>query len=182
MSLNNEIIPDFDSESDESLKISLKVITEAPRTILIDLNGTIHTYNCNFFNSQISKILQAGYINLIFSCENLTYIASTGIGSFTSFLKILRTRGGKIVFLKIQQKVYEVFQLLGFSQFFNIEEELSEAIKIILKQKEEPEIFPKIISCPICTKQLTAKKPGKFRCPTCKSVISISDRGFTELV
>ena len=35
-----------------------------------------------------------------------------------------------LVLLEIQPKVYEVFQLLGFSQFFNIKDNLDEALCI----------------------------------------------------
>ena len=128
MSGNNLIIPDFDSQTDDNLKLSLQKITEVPNTILITLNGNINTYNSNFFQNQISKIVDSGFINLIFLCEDLSYISSTGIGSFTTFLKLLRTKGGGIVLLKIQPKVYEVFQLLGFAQFFFIENSLEQAI------------------------------------------------------
>ena len=37
-------------------------------------------------------------------------------------------RGGDLVLLEIQPKVYEVFQLLGFSQFFNIKDNLNDAV------------------------------------------------------
>ena len=66
-------------------------------------------------------------LRLIFNCGGLNYVSSTGIGSFTAFLKAVKPRGGDIVLLEIQPKVYEVFQLLGFSQFFNIKDNLEEA-------------------------------------------------------
>ena len=72
MSGNNLIIPDFDSQTDDNLKLSLQKITEVPNTILITLNGNINTYNSNFFQNQISKIVDSGFINLIFLFEDLS--------------------------------------------------------------------------------------------------------------
>ena len=182
MSGNNLIIPDFDSQTDDNLKLSLQKITEVPNTILITLHGNINTYNSNFFQNQISKIVDSGFINLIFLCEDLSYISSTGIGSFTTFLKLLRTKGGGIVLLKIQPKVYEVFQLLGFAQFFFIENSLEQAISNFKKHtQEEQSVFPKIFACPTCSKHLKAVKPGRFRCSECKSIISINEKGFVSL-
>ena len=120
MDSNNSIIPGFDNEKDDSLSIALKKADGINRGIFIYLNGYIDTYNSSFFQKQITKVIEAGYINLIFNCSALNYVSSTGIGSFTVFLKIVKPKNGDVVLLEIQPKVYEVFQLLGFSQFFNI--------------------------------------------------------------
>ena len=108
---NNSIVPGFDNEKDDSLKISLEKIDSVPNGLRVYLNGYIDTYNSSFFQKKITKVVEAGFINLIFNCSALNYVSSTGIGSFTSFLKMLKPKGGDIVLLEIQPKVYEVFQL-----------------------------------------------------------------------
>lgn len=183
MSLNNSIIPDFDLDTDENLQISLKKLDNIPNTIVIELNGSINTYNSNFFQNQIKKVFNAEFINIIFSCENLNYISSTGIGAFTTFLKLSRTVNGKIILIKIQQKVNEVFQLLGFSQFFLILNDLQDAInELTASTVVKMQIFPKIIECPTCKKHLKAQKAGKFRCIGCKSIIQIDENGTISLI
>ena len=116
---------------------------------------------------------------MIFHCSGLNYVSSTGIGSFTAFLKAVKPRGGDLVLLEIQPKVYEVFQLLGFSQFFNIKDNLDEAIEFFTKggTKVESEVFPKIFKCPICSKKLKAVKAGRFRCSECKTILAIDNNG-----
>ena len=116
---NNNLVSGFNDEKDDSLKISLERIDTVKGGLCIYLNGYIDTYNSNFVQKKIQKVVDAGYINLIFNCSSLNYVSSTGIGSFTAFLKLVKPRGGDIVLLNIQPKVSEVFQLLGFSQFFN---------------------------------------------------------------
>ena len=91
MAINNNIIPGFDEEKDDSLKISLDKVSDLPNCIRIYLNGYIDTYNSNFFQKKIAKVIEAGFINIIFNCTALTYVSSTGIGSFTSFLKMLNS-------------------------------------------------------------------------------------------
>ena len=125
---NNNLVPGFNDEKDDSLKINLEKVTGIENSILIYLSGYIDTYNSLFFQKRIAKIIEAGYINIIFNCASLNYVSSTGIGSFTAFLKMLKPKGGDIVLLEIQPKVYEVFQLLGFSQFFNIKDSIDDAI------------------------------------------------------
>ena len=63
---------------------------------MIILNGYIDTYNSVYFQKQIGKVVATGFVNLIFNCSNLNYVSSTGIGSFTSFLKLVKAKNGDI--------------------------------------------------------------------------------------
>lgn len=176
---NNEIVPGFDDERDDSLKIRLQKIEETENCLILYLTGYIDTYNSNFFQKRVSKAVDAGYTKLVFNCGGLNYVSSTGIGSFTAFLKAVRPRGGDLVLLEIQPKVYEVFQLLGFSQFFNIKDNLTEAVDFFGSNKKEgtSDVFPKIFQCPICAKKLKATKSGRFRCSECKTILAIDNSG-----
>ncbi|HIW36261.1 MAG TPA: STAS domain-containing protein [Candidatus Treponema faecavium] len=178
MTKNDSIIPDFDNETDDSLKISLEKAAGIPSGLMIYLNGYIDTYNSTFFQKKITKVVEAGFVNLIFNCAALNYVSSTGIGSFTAFLKMVKAKGGDVVLLEIQPKVYEVFQLLGFAQFFNIKDSLE---SVMDHYKNAPaagtDVFPMIFSCPVCSKRLKAAKAGRFRCSECKSILAIDERG-----
>ena len=178
MSNNNAIVQGFDDEKDDSLKITLDKIADVNKGLIIYLNGYIDTYNSSLFQKRIQKVVEAGYVNLVFNCSALNYVSSTGIGSFTAFLKMVKPKNGDIVLLEIQAKVYEVFQLLGFSQFFNIKETTAEAVAVFKAGAPvEDSVFPKIFSCPVCSKRLKATKPGRFRCSECKSILAIDQTG-----
>jgi anti-anti-sigma factor len=175
---NNEIVPGFDDEKDESLKIQLQKVDGVEGCLILYLNGYIDTYNSNYFQKRVAKAIEKGFIKLIFQCNGLNYVSSTGIGSFTAFLKSVKPRGGDLVLLEIQPKVYEVFQLLGFSQFFNIRENLDESVNYFRAGVvESVSLFPKVFSCPICSKKLKALKPGRFRCSECKTILAIDNGG-----
>ncbi|RKX86813.1 MAG: anti-sigma F factor antagonist [Spirochaetes bacterium] len=177
--MNNNIVPGFDDEKDDSLKIRLQKIDDIDGCLVMYLSGYIDTYNSNYFQKRVAKAIEAGFIRLIFHCGSLNYVSSTGIGSFTAFLKAVKPRGGDLVLLEIQPKVYEVFQLLGFSQFFNIKENLEEAVQFFSQKKEAGHEgpFPKIFKCPICGKKLKATKAGRFRCSECKTILVIDNAG-----
>ncbi len=181
MSTNNNLIPGFDDEKDDSLKILLEAAPSVDNCLILYLNGYIDTYNSSFFQKRIAKVVEAGYVNLIFNCAALNYVSSTGIGSFTSFLKMVKPKGGDVVLLEIQPKVYEVFQLLGFSQFFNIKDSVDDALKFFDKSSSSPDttldLFPKIFACPVCSKKLKATKAGRFRCSECKTILAIDNQG-----
>lgn len=178
---NNSLVPGFDSEADNYLKISLQRLNEVENAVLISLNGYIDTYNSVFFQDQIKKLINAGFTRLVFNCKNLSYVSSTGIASFTIFLKLIRPKGGDIVLLEIQPKVYDVFQLLGFSQLFNVMNSVEEAIAYFQPNFQHNSVFPRDVNCPSCNKQLRASKAGRFRCSGCKSIIVINESGLVSL-
>jgi anti-anti-sigma factor len=175
---NNKIIPNFNDEKDDSLKIALEKVDEVSNCIKIFLDGYIDTYNSSFFQKRIAKIVDAGFVNLVFNCAALNYVSSTGIGSFTAFLKMVKPRNGDVILMEIQPKVYEVFQLLGFAQFFNIKDTTAEALTYL--QHGSPvtsSLFPKVFACPVCGKKLKAIKAGRFRCSECKSILAVDNQG-----
>ena len=181
---NNDIVPDFDDGKDESIKIKIQRVEDVECCLFVTLTGYLDTYNSNSFQKSIQRAIEAGFTQLIFNCKELNYVSSTGIGCFTSFLKTVKPRGGDIVLLDIQQKVFEVFQLLGFSQFFNMKGNLDEAIEFFeqeLNSKNKSDNFEKFFSCPVCAKKLKAVKPGRFRCSACKTIISVDTEGQVSL-
>ena len=176
---NNDLVSGFNDEKDDSLKISLEKVDAVDNAILVILNGYIDTYNSVYFQKQVNKIVGNGFVNIVFNCSHLNYVSSTGIGSFTAFLKLVKPKNGDIVLLNIQPKVYEVFQLLGFSHFFNIKETIEDAINHF-KQDSNPagaSVFPKIFSCPVCSRKLKATRQGRFKCSDCKAILAIDQNG-----
>lgn len=176
---NNDIVPGFDEEKDESLRIRLQRLQNVDGCLVLYLSGYIDTYNSNFFQKRVNRAIESGFIRLVFNCGGLNYVSSTGIGSFTAFLKTVRPRGGDVILLEIQPKVYEVFQLLGFSQFFNIKDTLDDAVDYFTRGggSVQSEIFPKTFKCPVCSTRLRATKAGRFRCSSCKTILAIDQAG-----
>ncbi|MBQ5472613.1 MAG: STAS domain-containing protein [Treponema sp.] len=178
MESNDSIVPGFDIEWDKSLRITLGKVDQVPRCVCIYLKGSIDNYNSNFFQNKITSVIGAGYINLIFNCQALEYVSSTGIGNFTSLLNTLKPRGGSIVFLQLQPKVMEIFQLLGFNHFFNLKDTLNEAVDFFKQaQPSASSVFPKSFPCPMCQQRLKASHAGRFRCSECKTIISVLEDG-----
>ncbi len=170
-------------EQIEYLELKFQKVGSVPECVVVTMKGYIDTYNTPHFEKQMQKAVQAGYCRLIFDFSGITYISSTGIGAFTGFLKAVRPRGGDLVLVGMIPRVFEVFQLLGFTSFFNIEKSIEEAVEMLKIQSrqgvEGP--FPKIFACPICAKKLRASKAGRFRCSECKSILVIGQTGQVSL-
>lgn len=184
MESNNLIISGFDDEKNDVLKFKLQKIDGLSNGIIIFLAGYVDTYNSSFFQSQINKIINAGYINLIMECSKLTGVASTGFGVLTNILKAVHLKSGDVFLVDLQQNIYETIELLGFTQFFKVIPTLEEAYNFITKNSGSElnvPVFPKIVMCPACKKNLKAQKAGRFRCISCKSIIAISETGQVTL-
>ena len=181
--INNDIVSGFDDEKDESLRIKLQKVPEVDGCIILILNGFIDTYNSSYFQKRIQRAIDVGFIRLIFNCNGLNYISSTGIGSFSLFLKAVKPKGGDVILFEIQPKVYEVFQLLGFSQFFNIKNNLEDSVGFFRGSvmEQDRSNFPQIFSCPVCSQKLKAVKSGRFRCSECKTILAIDNTGITAI-
>ena len=183
MESNNSIVSGFDNDKDDSLKITLHKIPGIENGCMIVLEGYIDTYNSSFVQNQLTKGIGAGYFNLLFNCGALSYVSSTGLGSFTILLKMVKVKGGDIVLSEVQEKVAEVFQILGFSQFFNLKETTEEAVEYLRHDTvaSSTSVFPKMLGCPSCGKSVQATRAGRFRCTNCKAIITISEMGDISL-
>ena len=176
------IIPGFDREHNDCLKITLQQIPDLQYGCLVNLKGFIDSQNSKFFEKQIQKIFENGYIKIVLNCNELSYISSTGIGSISILLREIKLVGGEILFLNIQPKIFEVFQMLGFSKFFTLTTSLEESVKHFQETSTNfMNIFPCTVECPICKKKLRAPHAGKFRCSNCKVIISVSDEAIARI-
>ena len=55
---NNNIVPGFNDEKDDSLRINLEKVPEVENCLTIYLIGYIDTYNSSFFQKRIRSILR----------------------------------------------------------------------------------------------------------------------------
>lgn len=176
-------ITELADEQIKSLDLELQKVGSVPGCAIVAMKGYIDTYNASHFQRQVDKAIHAGYRLLIFDFSGVTYVSSTGIGAFTHFLKEVKPRGGDLALVGMIPSVLEVFQLLGFSSFFNIEQTLQGAVEMLQTQSrqnaEGP--FPTIFACPICAKKLRASKAGRFRCSECKSILVIDESARVSL-
>jgi anti-anti-sigma factor len=183
----------------DSLKITPMQVGGGGKTVQLILTGYLDTYNSPEFQSHVNSLIDSGVERIIFNCNGLNYISSTGIGAFTAFLKNLKGQKGDMVLFGLQSKVLDVFQLLGFTKFFKIAENLDTALGLLAQETgdsaatgqqspdessggiqvaaEAGDVFPLVFECPHCGKKLKASKAGKYRCSGCKGIIQVDEQG-----
>ncbi len=173
---NNDIVPGFDDEKDERLKIRLQKVEEIHDALILELSGYIDTYNANYFRKRVAKAIEAGFIRLVFNLTHLTYLNESFPGFFVPVLKTVIPRGGDLIMINLDARIKELLQLLGLAKFFNIKENIQEAVSF-LSQTGDGGLFLNIFNCPVCRKRLRAYKKGRFRCAECLTILEIDEVG-----
>ncbi len=95
---------------------------------VLSLSGYLDAHTAPQFEAAIQEHLEAGRVRIAVDCGKLTYISSAGLGVFMSFIEEIREKGGDIKLASIAPKVYQVFEVLGFPELFQIESGLPAAI------------------------------------------------------
>ena len=178
--MNNDIVKGFDEGKDEGLKIRLEKIERVPGCLVLHLVGYIDAYNQHYFQQKATMAVEAGFTRLILDMRGVNFIGSTGVGGLVSLMRTLRAKSGDVVLQEMQPRVYEVFQLLGFHQYFAVTDGIEESIARFTK-KPVAASFPKVFPCPICEVKLRAGRAGRFRCAHCRTVLALAETGAVAL-
>lgn len=86
---------------------------------IVELIGRLDTTSVEEFNEEIAEIV-AENKDIIFDCNELEYISSSGLRSLLNLHKQLKAKGGQLAIKNLQQTVKSVFDLTGFTMMMNI--------------------------------------------------------------
>ncbi len=96
---------------------------------VLALEGYLDAHTAPEFEKTVQAEFEAGRVRLVVECLRLSYISSAGLGVFMSFIEEIRAAGGDIKICGLAPKVFQVFDILGFSALFDIVPDLPAAIQ-----------------------------------------------------
>jgi len=96
---------------------------------VLSLEGYLDAHTAPEFEKAVQAEFEAGRVQMVVECTRLSYISSAGLGVFMSFIEEIRTAGGDIKICGLAPKVFQVFDILGFSALFDILPDLPAAIQ-----------------------------------------------------
>jgi anti-sigma B factor antagonist len=179
--MNNDIVKGFDDgEANDTIKIRLEKYEPIPGCLTFHLCGYIDLYNHHYFQSKALMAIKAGFTRIVLDLREVSFIGSAGVASIVHILRTVRSLGGDLVLQEIQARTNEVFELLGFAQFFHASTSRDESVAF-LSRKPSPGAFPKIFACPICAIKLRAARAGRYRCSHCRTILALADTGAVDL-
>ena len=92
---------------------------ENDNVVILKLKGFLDAHTVPQFESSIQKLVLDKQFKILVNLEMLEYISSAGLGVFMGFIEEIRENGGDIKLSNLSERVFKVFDLLGFPALFN---------------------------------------------------------------
>ena len=99
--------------------VDIKQIEQADISILV-IVGEVDASSSIQLDAAIKEALDNGAKKVLIDCENLEYISSAGLGVFMSYIEEMKNRNAKMIICNLNEKVQNVFQILGLDQLLTI--------------------------------------------------------------
>ncbi|MEO8209034.1 MAG: STAS domain-containing protein [bacterium] len=96
---------------------------------ILNLNGFLDAHTSVELEKSFEEILSQSNYNIIVNFDKLTYISSAGLGVFMAFIETARNNSGDIKLCAMSDKIYNIFDMLGFPILFEIYKEEKSAIE-----------------------------------------------------
>lgn len=87
---------------------------------VITLKGQLDAHTASQLEAEIASVIADGTVRIVCTFSQLEYISSAGLGVFMEFIEDVKDKGGNIVLAEMSEKIYTVFDLLGFPMLFDI--------------------------------------------------------------
>jgi len=96
---------------------------------IVYLKGYLDAHTAPEFEGALQELVDEERVRIIVNLAELSYISSAGLGVFMGFIEDLRSKSGDIKIVEPTDKVFRVFDLLGFPVLYEIFQEEAEAIE-----------------------------------------------------
>ncbi|MCP4156707.1 MAG: STAS domain-containing protein [bacterium] len=110
----------------KSFHIRSKVVDS---TAVIYPRGHLDAHNVERFEKEMLKLIGSNVFNIVVNCKELNYISSAGMGIIMGYLDEIREKGGDIKLCSLDEKVYEIFDLVGFTEIYDFLDDEDAAIE-----------------------------------------------------
>lgn len=100
--------------------MEVKILDQNDEKVVV-IEGRVDTVTAPDLEMKVSPIWTTPGIKLVFDCEKLEYISSSGLRIILTAHKQITARGGKFILRNLTREVRSVIDLTGFSRILIIE-------------------------------------------------------------
>ena len=93
---------------------------------VINLVGYLDAHTAPTLENNFTELIDDSKFKIVVNFKDLAYISSAGLGVFMAYIEKIRNNDGDIKLASMSEKVFNIFDLLGFPllyEIFNTEEE-----------------------------------------------------------
>jgi len=96
---------------------------------VVYLKGFLDAHTAPSLENTFSGLVDKGKYQIVVNFKDLAYISSAGLGVFMAFIEKIRENSGDIKLSSMNDKVFNIFDLLGFPLLYEIFKSEEEAVK-----------------------------------------------------
>lgn len=105
------------------------ILKEQGDISVIKLNGYLDAHTAPVLENKFDELIRNSKYKIVVDFGELAYISSAGLGVFMAYIEKVRENQGDIKLASMSDKVYNIFDLLGFPLLYEIYKSEEEAIK-----------------------------------------------------
>lgn len=87
---------------------------------ILYLEGFLDAHTSTTLENAFEKLIDKKISKIIVNFEKLTYISSAGLGVFMAYIETMRNNSGDIKLCGMNDKIFNIFDMLGFPVLFEI--------------------------------------------------------------
>ncbi len=95
---------------------------------VVYLKGFLDAHTAPSLENTFSGLVDKGKYQIVANFKDLVYISSAGLGVFMAFIEKIRENNGDIKLTSMSDKVFNIFDLLGFPLLYDIFKTEEEAV------------------------------------------------------
>jgi anti-sigma B factor antagonist len=96
---------------------------------IINLKGYLDAHTAPTLENNFTQLIGENKFKIVVNFEELAYISSAGLGVFMAYIENIRDNKGDIKLTNMSDKVFNIFDLLGFPLLYEIYKNEDEAIR-----------------------------------------------------
>jgi anti-sigma B factor antagonist len=96
---------------------------------IINLKGFLDAHTAPTLETNFTQLINDNKYKIVVNFEDLAYISSAGLGVFMAYIESIRDNKGDIKLTNMSDKVFNIFDLLGFPLLYEIYKNEDEAVK-----------------------------------------------------
>jgi anti-sigma B factor antagonist len=104
-------------------------IKEKGDVSVINLKGYLDAHTAPTLENNFTELIENSKYKIVVNFEDLAYISSAGLGVFMAYIESIREKKGDIKLTNMSDKVFNIFDLLGFPLLYEIYKNEDDALK-----------------------------------------------------
>ena len=109
------------------MELTIKIENKEGAAVICP-DGFINAHTVNQFEETLQNLVKEKQYRLVLNGQGLEYISSAGLGALMGVIEEIRDNDGDIHLCNLSESVFNVFDILGFTELYEIFEEEAPAI------------------------------------------------------